>query len=84
MLLVEAASGRAVWAETFERRLHPSEIIALRNEVANRVARALAQPYGAIQSDRARDADGTGSRDARQLRGGASLLRLLAHLRPRR
>ena len=39
-------------------RLHPSEIIALRNEVANRVARALAQPYGAIQSDRARDADG--------------------------
>jgi adenylate cyclase len=26
--------------------------------VANRVARALAQPYGAIQSDRARDADG--------------------------
>ena len=58
ILLVEAASGRAVWAETFERTLHPSEIIALRNEVANRVARALAQPYGAIQSDRARDADG--------------------------
>jgi len=58
VLLVEAASGRAVWAETFERRLQPSEIIALRNEVANRVARALAQPYGAIQSDQARDADG--------------------------
>lgn len=58
VLLVEAASGRAVWAETYERRLAPSEIISLRNEVANRVARALAQPYGAIQSDRARDADG--------------------------
>jgi adenylate cyclase len=58
VLLVEAASGRAVWAETFERQLKPSEIIALRNEVANRVARALAPPYGAIQSDRARDADG--------------------------
>jgi adenylate cyclase len=58
VLLVEATSGRAVWGETFERRLKPSEIIALRNEVANRVARALAQPYGAIQSDRARDADG--------------------------
>ncbi len=53
VLLVEAASGRAVWAESFERRLRPSEIIALRNEVANRVARALAQPYGAIQTDRA-------------------------------
>ena len=58
VLLVEAASGRAVWADTFERRLHPSEIIALRNEVANRVARTLAQPYGAIEADRARDADG--------------------------
>lgn len=58
VLLLEAKSGRAVWAESFERRLRPSEIIALRNEVANRVARALAQPYGAIQSDRARDAEG--------------------------
>lgn len=58
VLLIEAASGRAVWAEAFERRLRPSEIITLRNDVANRVARALAQPYGAIQSDRARDADG--------------------------
>jgi TolB-like protein len=58
VLLVEAATGRVVWAETFERSLKPSEIIGLRNEVANRVGRALAQPYGAIQSDRARDADG--------------------------
>jgi adenylate cyclase len=58
VLLVETASGRAVWADTFERRLDPSEIIALRNEVANQVARALAQPYGAIHSDRARDAEG--------------------------
>jgi len=58
VLLVEAASGRSVWAEAFKRDLRPSEIIALRNEVANRVARTLAQPYGAIHSDRAQDADG--------------------------
>lgn len=58
VLLVDATSGRVVWAETFERRLRPLEIIGLRNEVANCVARALAQPYGAIQSDRSRDADG--------------------------
>ena len=58
VILVEAASGRAVWAESYQRRLLPSAIIALRNDVANRVARALAQPYGAIQADRARDADG--------------------------
>ena len=83
VLLVEAASGRAVWAEAFERRLQPSEIIALRNEVANRVARALAQPYGAIQSRPRARRRRTGSRDARQLRGGAPFLRLLADLRPR-
>jgi adenylate cyclase len=58
VLLIEAKTGRAVWAETFERRQSPSEIIALRNEVANRVARALAQPYGAIPSDLAHDVDG--------------------------
>jgi TolB-like protein len=58
VLLVEAATGRSVWAEAFERPLDPAEIIALRNEVANRVARSLAQPYGAIQSDKTRDADG--------------------------
>ncbi|MFG1245168.1 tetratricopeptide repeat protein [Xanthobacter flavus] len=58
VLLVDARTGRAVWAQSFERRLTPSEIIALRNEVANRVARAIAQPYGAIQNDCARDADG--------------------------
>ena len=58
VLLVEAATGRAVWADTFARALDPGEIIELRNDVANRVARALAQPYGAIQSDRARDTDG--------------------------
>jgi adenylate cyclase len=57
-LLVEARSGRAVWADTFQRDLRPAEIVALRNEVANRVARALAQPYGAIHSDHAHDADG--------------------------
>jgi adenylate cyclase len=57
-LLVETRSGRTVWAETFERALQPSEIIAVRNEVANLVARTLAQPYGIIQSDLGRDADG--------------------------
>ena len=57
-LLVEVSSGRAVWAESFERVLKPSEIISLRNEVANRVAREIAQVYGAIHADRARDVEG--------------------------
>jgi adenylate cyclase len=58
VLLLEATSRRVVWAQTFERCLRPAEIVALRNEVANSVARALAQPYGAIHSHRARDAEG--------------------------
>ena len=58
VLLLEAENGRAVWAQSYERSLHPAEIITLRNEVASQVARALAQPYGAIQGDRARHVDG--------------------------
>ena len=58
VLLVEAATGRVAWAETYARRLDPAAIGVLRNEVASQVARALAQPWGAIASDRARDAEG--------------------------
>ncbi len=78
VLLVEAASGRAVWAEAFERQLLPPEIVALRNEVANSVARALAQPYGAIQADRARDADG---RPPEMLGSYAAVLHFYAYWR---
>ena len=77
-LLVEARTGRTVWAETFERRLQPSEIVALRNEVANLVARTLAQPYGIIQGDRAHDADGE---PPERLRSYASVLRFYAYWR---
>ena len=57
-VLLDGRTGRAVWADRFERRLQPSEIHDLRDEVANNVARTLAQPYGIIQSDRVRDTDG--------------------------
>lgn len=78
VILAEAGTGRAVWAEAFERELRPSEIIALRNEVANRVARAVAQPYGAIQSDRAGDADGA---PPENLGSYAAVLRFYAYWR---
>ena len=81
-LLLDARSGRAVWADRFERRLQPSEIIELRDEVANKVARTLAQPYGIIQNDRVRDTDGARARDARQLRYRAALLPIQADVRP--
>ena len=79
-LLVEARTGRTVWAETFERRLQPPEIVAVRNEVANLVARTLAQPYGVIQGDRAHDADGEPPERLAKLCLGPALLCLLADL----
>jgi len=57
-LLTDARTGRTVWAESYERTLVPAEIVALRNEVANRVARTLAQPYGVIQAEKSRDSEG--------------------------
>lgn len=59
MLLMDARNGRTVWADSFERRLNPSEIFALRSEVANRVAQTLAQPYGVIYSDRTQESEGS-------------------------
>lgn len=58
VLLVEARTGRSIWADSLQRSLQPSEIISARNEVANQVVRTLAQPYGIIYSARARDAEG--------------------------
>ena len=57
VLLTDAGDGQCLWGETFKRRLHPGEILELRDEVAERVVRALAQPYG-ILSSRARETDG--------------------------
>ncbi len=59
VLLVNARTGRSVWADSFQRNRLPSEIVAVRNEVANRIARSIAQPYGIIYSDRSHDAEGT-------------------------
>jgi TolB-like protein len=78
VLLVEAGEGRAVWAETFERVLQPCEIISLRNEVANRVAREIAQVYGAIHADRAQDVEG---RAPESLGGYAAVLLFHAYWR---
>ena len=58
VVLVDARTGRSIWADSLHRCLQPSEILAVRNEVANQVVRTLAQPYGIIHSARARDADG--------------------------
>lgn len=56
--LLDARTRRYLWAEHFHRKLTPSEILNLRDEVANSIARTLAQPYGIIFSNKAREADG--------------------------
>jgi adenylate cyclase len=58
-LLVDARTGRNLWADSFERSLHPNEILGARDEVANSIARTLAQPYGVIFNNIASDAEET-------------------------
>ena len=48
VLLINASDGQYLWGETFERRLQPGDILELRDEVADRVTRTLAQPYGIL------------------------------------
>jgi TolB-like protein len=50
LLLQEAPEGRYVWADRFERALGAAELRGLRDEVADRIVRRLAQPYGVIYS----------------------------------
>lgn len=57
-LLTNARAGRYVWAETFSSSFDPSGIVALRDDIANRVVRSLAQPYGVLFASRAREAEG--------------------------
>ena len=56
VLLQDARTGRLVWGDSFERKLDPTEILAVRDEVANSIVRTLAQPYGVLFGARARPA----------------------------
>ncbi len=57
-MLIDASTGRSLWAESFERSLDPTQIVSARDEVAGCVVRALAQPYGVIASNLAHETDG--------------------------
>lgn len=58
VLLRDARNGRYLWGERFERSLNPTEILAVRDDVANSVVRSLAQPYGVIFCARETEMDG--------------------------
>lgn len=57
LLLQEVPKGRFVWAERFERPFEPSNLHALRDEIASLIVQRLAQPYGVLHS-RALDYEG--------------------------
>ncbi len=57
-LLMDAVTGRYIWADHYERPLKTQEIIHIRDEIANKVIRSIAQPHGAIFRSRARDMEG--------------------------
>ena len=61
-MLIDASTGRSLWAESFERSLDPTQIVSARDEVAGCVVRALAQPYGVIASNLAHETDGLPAR----------------------
>lgn len=50
-LLVDARSGRNLWAGSFERSAAPDTFIMARDEVANDIVGTLAEPFGVIFSD---------------------------------
>src|SRR5699024_6450528 len=54
-LLIDAQSGQDVWAERFEGTLGTENTLVARARLAEHIARSLAQPYGVIFDNEARD-----------------------------
>lgn len=48
MQLVDAVSGRALWSETYERVFTERTLATTQDDIAGRVATAVAQPYGVV------------------------------------
>ena len=56
--LVDAATGRNLWSDTFDDELTAAKIFQTRDAIANRVVQALAQPYGVIFREEAKEIEG--------------------------
>ena len=46
--LLDASSGGHLWAETYDRELTPSNVLAVQDEITEHVVAKIAEPYGAI------------------------------------
>jgi adenylate cyclase len=58
IVLLKAQTGRTVWADSFDAALVPAEFFSLKDQIANRIAQMIAQPYGIIFTDTAKDSEG--------------------------
>jgi adenylate cyclase len=54
-LLLDAVSGRTVWADSFDRHLDEASFLDTREDITGSIARAIAQPYGAVSRDISRN-----------------------------
>ena len=50
--LIDTANGSHLWTSSFDRTLTPADIIAVQDEISEKVVGALATPYGAINQSR--------------------------------
>jgi adenylate cyclase len=55
VMLIDAHTGRYVWADTFDRPCGPGDLLLMRDEVASNVVRTIALPWGVIFSNVAAD-----------------------------
>src|SRR5262249_46393555 len=49
-VLADGRTGRVVWGQTIERELRADSVLSIRDEIANRIVRSLAQPGGPFLS----------------------------------
>ena len=61
-VLVQAPTGRVLWGQSFERDLQSGNLLRVRDEVANSLVRALAEPGGGIFSSMTKAAQAKESR----------------------
>ena len=57
--LIEAPTGRSLWSDKFQNQLTHSDIFHAREQIADRVAQAIGQPYGIVFREEARKIEGT-------------------------
>lgn len=56
--LIDAKRGRVLWSERFDTALQASDVLGVREAIADRVVQAIAQPYGVMFTAKARETEG--------------------------